>query len=123
MNDKQKELSLLRKKHKSEQQDRIADKSRDRLKDLAAKKFKTCFIFALSEFETVFGLDLWGHGLPESELTSTQKANRKRWKQVRNSILDKGHMQARGLEAEIDLHEVKFKGYKIDLIGGNKDGD
>ena len=108
MSDKEKELSAIRKQQKIDSENRIAYDSRERLKRTSAKKFRTTFIFSISEFETTFGLEVWGHGLPEEELTATQKANRDRWQQVRTNILNNGNTQLRAMEAEIDLHEVKF---------------
>jgi len=93
----------------------IIERCKQRLKNIARKKFTTCFIFAISEFEKVFGKELWGHGLPEDELTTSQKANRKRWEQVRRDILDKGNTQLRAFELEMDLHNVEFIGYSMNF--------
>jgi len=123
MSDKEQELSALRKEQRKSSEGRIADDSKDRLKRIAAKKFRTCFIAALAEFETVFGLDVWGHQLPESEVTPKQKANRERWEQVRKNILDKGNAQLRALGMEIDLHKIDFEGYRMTFAGGKKDGE
>jgi hypothetical protein len=115
---KEKELAELRQQRKGESKGRIAQDSRDRLKKIANKKFRTCYISALAEFESIFGFELWGHSLPDEQLTIEQKANRIRWEQVRKNILDKGNTQARALGMEIDLHKVSFTGYKITLRGG-----
>lgn len=97
------------------------DRTKQRLKRIAEKKFRTCFIFALAEFETVFGPELWGHGLYEERLTPQQKINRERWEQVRKNILDKGNAQSRALGMEIDLHKVEFEGYRVFFEGvGNE---
>lgn len=114
---KEEELAALRQIHNSTRQGRIAKDSQNRLKKIAHKKFRTCFICALAEFETTFGLDLWGHGLPEDQITPKQKANRIRWEQIRKNILDKGNAQSRALGMEIDLHRVEFEGYRMDLGG------
>lgn len=102
----------------------ILQKMKDRFKKIARKKFTTCFIFAISEFEKVWGQDLWGHGLPDDKLSDTQKANKIRWEQVRRDILDKGNSQLRGFESEIDVHNLEFKGYSItfNVKGENKNG-
>jgi hypothetical protein len=121
MSQKEEELAALRRKHQKSHRGRIAQDSQDRLKKIAYKKFRTCFIFALAEFENIFGLELWGHNLPESKLTPEQKANKIRWEQVRKNILDKGNTQSRALNMEIDLHRVEFEGYRIDF-GGITDG-
>lgn len=122
MSNKEEELSALRKEQKKGSDGRIADDSKTRLKRIAAKKFRTCFIAALAEFENVFGLEVWGHQLPDNELTSQQKANRDRWEQVRKNILDKGNAQLRSLGMEIDLHKVNFEGYRMTFTGGKNDG-
>lgn len=113
MSDKEIQLSELRKKQKQQSQGRIQYDSSQRLKKIIAKKVTTTFISALSEFETSFGQQLWGHGLPEEDMTSTQRANKEKWEQVRTNILNKGNTQVRALTAEMDLHTVEFCGYRI----------
>ena len=121
MSKKEQELAELKLNLKREHQGRIIQDSKDRLKKISNKKFRTCFIFALVEFENTFGFDLWGHNLPEDKITPEQKANRIRWDQVRKNILDKGNTQSRALGMEIDLHHVEFKGYRMDFGGvGNE---
>ncbi len=117
MSSKEEELAALRRVEKESRRGRIAQDSHDRLKKISHKKFRTCFIFALAEFENTFGFDLWGHNLPEDKITPEQKANRIRWNQVRKNILDKGNAQSRALGMEIDLHHVEFKGYHMDFGG------
>lgn len=119
---KEQELYSLRNAQKETFQAKILKDSMIRLKDLSTKKFKTCFVYAIAEFENVFGLELWGHNLPENQLTVLQKANRNRWQQVRTNILNKGNTQSRAMVAEMALHEIKFVGYKMDLTGGKEHG-
>lgn len=119
MSRKEEELAEIRQVQKERHKSRIADDAKDRLKKIAHKKFKTCFIFALSEFENTFGLDLWGHNLPENQITSQQRANKIRWDHVRKNILDKGNTQSRALSMEVDLHKVEFEGYSMDFGGKN----
>jgi len=97
--------------------------SKRRLKAITDRKFNTCFIFPLSEFETVFG-SMWGHGLEDEELTSEQKMNRAKWDQVRMNILNKGNAQRRALQTEIDLYDVRFERYHMEIRprGGNNNG-
>jgi len=116
--DKQQELLKLHKLQKKKSQQKLLDDSQERLKALSSKKFKTCFVFAIVEFEKVFGLELWGHDLPDDKLSDLQRVNRDRWQQVRTSILNKGNTQSRAMVAEMNLHEIKYIGYKMDLIGG-----
>lgn len=121
MSKKEEELAALRQRQKEAQRGRIAKDSQVRLKKIAHKKFRTCFISALVEFEQTFGIELWGHGLSEDLLTSQQIINKVRWDQVRKRILDKGNTQSRALGMEIDLHRVEFEGYRMDF-GGKPDG-
>ncbi len=121
MSQKEQELAELKRIQKQSHRGRIAHDSQNRLKKIANKKFRTCFISAIAEFENTFGFELWGHNLPDDEITSEQMANRIRWNQVRKSILDKGNAQSRALGMEIDLHRVEFEGYRI-AFGGTTDG-
>ena len=121
MSEKEKELAALQRIQKDVRSGRIARDSRERLKKIAQKKFRTCFISALSEFESKFGVLLWGHGLSENEITSEQHANRVIWDEIRKNILDKGNAQSRALGMEIDLHHVEFQGYHMQF-GGKSDG-
>lgn len=118
MSDKEKQLADLHKLQRQQAKSRIGHDSKERLKKIAMRKFKTCFIAALAEFEDVFG-EMWGHNLSDDELTDTQKLNREKWRQVRTNILNKGNTQARALVAEMDLHKVEFEGYKMVLKGEN----
>lgn len=122
MSRKEEELAELRKTQTKAHNGRIVSASQDRLKKISHKKFRTCFISALSEFENTFGLELWGHNLPEDQITPEQKANRIRWDQVRKNILDKGNAQSRALGMEIELHRVEFEGYHL-RCGGMKNAD
>lgn len=114
------ELHNLRNAQRQTFQKKVLQDSLTRLQYLSTKKFKTCFVYALAEFENVFGLELWGHGLPKDQLTVLQRANRDRWQQVRTNILNKGNTQSRAMTAEMALHEIRFKGYQMDLIGGKR---
>ena len=114
-------LYEIRHKESDERRAKVLESMKIRFKKIAKKKFTTCFIFAISEFEKVWRQELWGHGLPEETLTEVQRANRKRWEQVRRDILDKGNGQLRGFESEIDIHNLEFKGYSI-TFKGDKNG-
>lgn len=117
MSQKEEELAKLRKRQKNAQQGRISQDSKNRLKIIANRKFRTCFINALAEFESAFGPEIWGHNLPNDRLTLEQQANKIRWAQVRKKILDNGNAQARALGMEIDLHRVEFEGYWMNFGG------
>lgn len=100
---------------------RIAN-SAEHLISVIRKKFETCFIFPLSEFEHTFGPELWGFGLPEDQLTEAQKANRLKWEAVRNNILNKGNTQSRAVVNELGLYDVNYVGYRTSFVGGNGNG-
>lgn len=96
---------------------RVMDASKYRLEKIISKKFQTCFIGALSEFESVFGY-MWGHGLNMDVLSEEQIRNREKWEIVRHKILNKGNTQLRSVKEEIELHEIKWNGYitKLDSM-------
>jgi len=121
MSRKEEELAALNQSQRRAHQGRLSQDAHDRLKRIAQKKFRTCFIYALAQFEESFGREIWGHNLPDDMLTDDQRENRKIWEQVRKRILDKGNTQSRALSMELDLHEVRFKGYQMDF-GGNPNG-
>ena len=112
---KEEELLRIKKLQKALHKERTFEDSKNRLKDIAMKKFRTCFIFALSEFEETFGHDLWGHNTDEDCMTDEQLLNREKWKNIRTNILNKGNTQARALMSEIDLHKIEFEGYRTFL--------
>ncbi len=122
MLEKDKNLLAIRNKSRTDRKDRIKVDSKDRLKEIAKKKFETCFIFCIAEFENAFGRELWGHGLQDNELTDTQLKNKDSWMKLRKDILNKGNTQRRALVAEIDLHNVEFEGYRMNLIGDKENG-
>lgn len=119
MSEKERELATIRHEQTELRKSRIVNDSKDRLKKISNTKFETCFIFAISEFERIFGLELWGHDLPEEKLTDDHKANRILWDVVRKRILDKGNTQSRALGMEIDLHNIEFVGYRMRLKGAS----
>ena len=122
MSEKDKNLLEIRNKSKADRINKIRVDSKDRLKEISKKKFETCFIFCLAEFETTFGRELWGHGLQDNELTEAQLKNRDLWTKLRKDILNKGNTQRRALVAEIDLHNVEFEGYRMNLVGDKENG-
>lgn len=91
----------------------------DRLKYIVDKKFETCFIFPLAQFEETFG-ELWGHGLKDEELSKYQRMMKEQWEQVRINILNKGNALRRSLSKELELHNVQFKGYHMEFKMGVK---
>ena len=105
-------LADLRKQQLGESKMNRNEKNKDRFKNICKKKFQTCFIFPLAEFEDAFGEKLLGKGLQENELTEEQKLNRIKWNQLRKNILDKGNAQLRAFLSEIELCSIEYVGYK-----------
>lgn len=122
MESKETQLANLRKRQREQSCGRIQSDSKERFKKIVIRKLKTSFIGAISEFEIAFGQELWGHGLSSESLTDVQRANKDKWEQVRTNILNKGNTQIRALVAEMDLHTVEFRGYRI-IFGGEKKDD
>jgi len=110
-------LADLRKQQLADSKINRNEKNKDRFKNICRKKFQTCFIFPIAEFEKEFGKELWGIGLKDEELTNEQKLNKVKWNQLRKNILDKGNAQMRAFLSEIELYSVEFKGYHIDFKG------
>jgi len=88
-------------------------KNKDRFKNICRKKFQTCFIFPIAEFEETFGKELWGNGLQDNELTEKQKLNKIKWDRLRKNVLDKGNSQLRAFISEIELYLIEYIGYKL----------
>lgn len=78
---------------------------------------RTSFIFALAEFERIFG-DLWGHEIEDkNDLTREEYNFYKKYRELRKAVLDNGNNQIRLAETEIDrlyVSKHKFIGRTID---------
>lgn len=81
--------------------------SRETLKKHITTKFRTTMIGTLAIIEEQWGY-LWGHGLPEEELTDSQSDARKEWEVIRTEILNNGNNQMRAALAEIEQYTVKY---------------
>jgi hypothetical protein len=110
-------LADLRKKQLNDAKVSRNEKNKERFKNICKKKFQTCFIFPLAEFEEAFGKELLGTGSQEYELTDEQKANRIKWNQLRKNILDKGNSQMRAFLSEIELYDIQYRGYHVNFTG------
>jgi hypothetical protein len=77
----------------------MLDSIKDRLKRIIQKKILTSFVGAIASFEKEF-----------PDLIGTEK-----WNRLRQEIMDLGNRQIRGVNSELDLHEIKFVGYKTKL--------
>jgi len=104
-------LADLRKIQTNDSKMNRGEKNKDRFKNICRKKFQTCFIFPIAEFEEEFGKELWGKGLQDNELTEKQKLNKIKWNQLRKNVLDKGNSQLRAFLSEIELYDISYTGY------------
>jgi hypothetical protein len=90
------------------------EKESKRLSDSIDKHFKTTFIGALSAFEKEFG-GVWADGVPEAELTDQEYRWRKRWENVRNTILTNGNNERRATQAELREYTVRRDRDHVDI--------
>lgn len=86
--------------------DNIPDKYR--LKKCIETSMKTVCVGALSAFERDFG-HLWGHGVPEDQLTDEEKAYRERWEETREQVFDRYHKSQDIVLGVYDRVSVKNK--------------
>lgn len=93
--------------------DIIDERSKHRLKKEIKKKIQTTMIGSLSSIERYFGF-LWGED-SEEELTKDQERMRDIFEDLRTEILDKGNIQIRNADAEIDSYDVSWNKYHINL--------
>lgn len=110
-------LADLRKQQLNDSKINRNEKNKDRFKNICKKKFQTCFIFPIAEFEEEFGKELWGMGLEDNELTNEQKLNKVKWSQLRKNVLDKGNAQLRAFLNEIELYQISYVGYRCEFCG------
>jgi len=88
--------------------------SRARLFKITSTKVRTAFIGALSSFEQNFG-ELWGHRLPESELTDEQLEWKQLWEECRTAVLNNGNHQIRAVENEMGQYLISWNRHQTFL--------
>ncbi len=88
--------------------------SKSRLFKITSTKIRTSFIGALSAFEQNFG-ELWGHRLPDSELTEEQLRWKEIWEMCRTSILNNGNHQIRAVENEMSQYLISWNRHQTFL--------
>ncbi len=101
--------------HKKANEEKYEAHSKATLKRHIETKFRTTMIGALSKFEKMFG-DLWGHGLPNDQLTEEQITNKEKWQLVRTEILNNGNNQMRAAMSEIDNNTIKYNKNKYEFL-------
>ena len=114
MSDEFRKMKELKRQAVEKNKQLYEENSRKRLGKIVQTKVKTTMIGALSEFESAFG-SLWGHGLPEDQLTVDQKLWRTHWEDTRKAVLDKGNHQIRAIAQEIDQYSISWNRYSITL--------
>lgn len=92
--------------NKKKKQEIAAGEAKERVKKKAKISIETCAIGSLSDFENTFGF-LWRHGEKIDKLTPEEKEMRKRWFDIRDSILDRAENSKKLLLREIDRCEFK----------------
>ena len=97
-------------KRHSNSHDKYQESSKHRLSNIIKKKFNTTIIGSLAAFEDQFG-DLWGHGLPTSDLDEDQRYWRDIWMDTRSKILDNGNSNLRAAESEISQYTLSWNRY------------
>ena len=90
--------------------EKYQDSSKRRLSTIIKKKFNTTIIGSLAAFEDQFG-DLWGHGLPISDLDEDQRYWRDIWMDTRSKVLDNGNSNLRAAESEIAQYTLSWNRY------------
>ncbi len=93
-----------------------ADGAKRLLAELVARRLRTAFIGAMARFEEHIGRTLWGHGLPEAELSENQAAWRAVWEKCRAEVLTHGNAQVRAAEADFQPFDVKRAAQKLVLV-------
>ncbi len=88
-----------------------AQAHRNRLKQFMKKKLTTVMVAAIDEFEKSFG-ENWGHGLTSDEKTDEQLDLTPAWNMCRDEIFNRGNIQIRAMEKELDSYELELIRYE-----------
>ncbi len=108
------QMKAMTAKMKDAKNERFLEQSRRRLDKIIGTKVRTAFIGALAAFEEEFGF-LWGHNVPEDELTQTQIDMYELWERARTNVLNNGNTQLRAVRNEIANQTVKWNRHHIDF--------
>ena len=92
--------------------------SHEQLKRSIKTKMMTEMVGIVERFENYFG-ESWGHGLQEDECDDEQLEIFEIWRQCRDEIFNYGNSQIRAMEKELDLYEIKTKGYHTTMRAGS----
>tara|TARA_R100000656_G_scaffold59835_1_gene46530 strand:+ start:695 stop:1069 length:375 start_codon:yes stop_codon:yes gene_type:complete len=97
-------------RNKYKKEETYKDNSKRRLLNAIKKKFDTTIIGSLATFEEKFG-ELWGHGIPLTELDEDQLYWREVWADARSKILDNGNANLRASQNEIAQYTLSWNRY------------
>jgi len=92
--------------------DILNERSKIRLKKEARKKIQTTMIGSLSSMEKFF---FFFFGEDSDDLTQDQMRMRDIFEDMRTEILDKGNIQIRNMDSEIETYDVIWNKYHINL--------
>lgn len=106
---------ISRDRARADNENKYREGCKKRLLQNIERKFKTTIIGSIAAVEESFGY-LWGHGIPEDELTSEQKVFRAKWSDLRTGILNNGNNNLRGAQDEIAQYSTVWEGYRTEFI-------
>ena len=104
-----KTLIQLKREHEASRKSKYKIESKNRLKKIAGKKIQTTMIGALHTIETKLGF-LW----QSDESESAQKL-KQIYEEIRQEILDRGNLQIRNLNTELDQYDIEWLRYNLTL--------
>jgi hypothetical protein len=96
----------------------LEQRSKMRLKKDVKKKIETTMIGALASIEKFFG-SFWGHN--EESKTPEHAAIKEVYEELRSEILDKGNMQIKNSELDIENYDVTWNKYHYNIPIQNSD--
>ena len=107
-------------KRRSDSGEKYQESSKRRLSNIIKKKFNTTIIGSLAAFEDQFG-DLWGHGLPISDLDEDQRYWRDAWMDTRSKVLDNGNSNLRAAQNEVAQYTFSWNRYVTRFYNRNNE--
>lgn len=105
-------MSKTKREFEKVREEKYRADSKTRLATILKKKIQTTMIGALSSIEEHLGY-LWG--MDKDKLTPKEQEMFDLYQRVRSEILDKGNIQARNLDAEINQYDIKWLRYTMTI--------
>jgi hypothetical protein len=87
---------------------------KDHVQSEVIKAIKTTMIGALSSIEEKLG-NIWGFK-ENRPLTEDEQYFAEVYQELRKEILDRGNGQIKAIKAKIDLYELDYVGYQMNLV-------